>query len=149
MRVGQHTYYPLTYHRRKKKHMRIQEPRDGIYNVATGLPRSIRLSRVFAEGGEIAYTRHATKQALLDRYGHIPTPDTLRWTFDDVVEVTVAGGAATKVVVRLPFRNSRDAVYVIKTDRHNTAAGVCLTCWSNLSIDRHAPHARLTRARSS
>ena len=72
-----------------------------------------------------------TRQAREDRYGAIAIPAQIAFNGADVVEAEFVGGKLEKVVVRLPYDSTRDAIYVCKTD------GTLKTVWSNLKSDSH------------
>lgn len=79
-------------------------------------------------------TSHALKAAASDRYGKLDIPAAVTFRGSDVVEAEVNSGKVTKLVVRVSYDATRDAIYVFGLEN-----GVFLkTVWFNLKTDRHA-----------
>lgn len=76
-------------------------------------------------------TAHAENAARNDRYGKLTIPASIRFAGKDIVEAEMTGGAVTKLVVRIPYDSTRDAIYVILPN------GTLKTVWFNLSNDLH------------
>ena len=78
-------------------------------------------------------SEHAKKAALSDRNGMLTIPEKIRFDGKDVVEAEFEDGKLKKLVVRIAYDATRDAVYVF-----NVPDGLLRTVWLNLSTDRHA-----------
>ncbi len=76
-------------------------------------------------------SHHARGAALYDRYGALTIPAQITFDGKDVVEAEFEAGKLVKVVVRLSYDDTRDAIYVCKTD------GFLKTVWFNLKSDKH------------
>lgn len=77
-------------------------------------------------------TRHAIEAARSDRYGSINIPSAITFCGANVIEIETEDNKVTKLVVRLSYDATRDAVYVFLTD------GTLKTLWVNLKTDKHA-----------
>lgn len=76
-------------------------------------------------------TEHAKQAARNDRYGAITIPAQISFEGKDVVEAEFVNGKLSKIVVRLPYDGTRDAIYVCNID------GLLRTVWFNLKSDKH------------
>ena len=77
-------------------------------------------------------TEHARRAAREDRYGFIAIPASITFEGADVIEAEFEAGQLQKLVVRKPYDNRRDAIFVFNVD------GTLKTVWANLKSDCHA-----------
>ena len=110
--------------------------KDGLYNRgAYGLPAGA--AEVFsAPRVELHYGMHAHAESHADRYGVAALPGSIEIIADDVVEVQVEQGEATKAIVRFPYDDKLDLVFVLKSI---SPAGhfFVKTVWFNQASDKH------------
>lgn len=106
--------------------------RDGLYHAEVGLPERYRHPNSMVP---VAYSNHARRAAGDDRYGSIPLPGVLHLTRFETVEVEISGGRVSKIVVRGPLDDTRDAVYVLIPNFGKR--WFCKTVWVNLNSDQH------------
>lgn len=77
-------------------------------------------------------TRHAEEAAAQDRYGRITIPARIEFNGSDIVEAEVIDGKTVKIVVRLKYDDTRDAIYVVALPDCRLK-----TVWFNLKSDFH------------
>lgn len=80
---------------------------------------------------KLKVSEHAKRAARNDRYGQIEIPAEITFNGSDVVEAEFVNGKLAKVVVRLPYDSTRDAIFVCLID------GTLKTVWFNLRSDSH------------
>ena len=80
-------------------------------------------------------TAHAKKAAASDRYGALNIPASVTFKGSDVVEAEFTDKKLSKLVVRLPYDATRDAIYAIGFDSGRV---FLKTVWFNLKSDGHA-----------
>lgn len=103
-----------------------------LYHTEIFLPAAIRALTARTIAPRI--TRHAETAAAGDRYGKLTIPRTLTFSGANVVEAEVEAGRVVKLVVRLPYDATRDAVFAIGFDNGQS---FIKTVWFNLKSDRH------------
>lgn len=79
-------------------------------------------------------TRHAEQAAMTDRYGRINIPSSVTFSGADVVEAEVSEGRVVKLVLRVPYDETRDLVLAVGFDK---GASFIKTVWFNLNSDTH------------
>ncbi len=84
---------------------------------------------------ELNPTDHAREAAETDRYGAISIPAAIKFNGSNIVEAETVGGKLSKVVVRLSYDDTRDAIYAIGIDKGRT---FLKTVWFNLKSDKHS-----------
>lgn len=105
---------------------------NALYHTEIFLPSPIRALATRTIAPRI--TRHAEMAAAGDRYGKLNIPCTLTFSGADVVEAEVESGRVVKLVLRLPYDATRDAVYAVGFDN---GAAFIKTVWFNLKSDKH------------
>jgi hypothetical protein len=80
-------------------------------------------------------TRHAMEAAAGDRYGAMQIPTEIKFSGADVVEAEFTDKKLSKLVVRVKYDATRDAVFAIGFDRGES---FIKTAWFNLATDKHA-----------
>lgn len=76
-------------------------------------------------------SKHAKRAADTDRYGVLKIPSRITFSGKDIVEAEFSMGKVVKIVVRLAYDATRDAIYVCHLD------GFLKTVWFNLKSDKH------------
>ena len=108
--------------------------KNGTYNEAVFLPEQV--SDLVPRGEfELQYTFHAVNAAKSDRYGNLNLPKTLNLSEVMLAEVTVEDKTMTKVVVRHPYTETLDLVFVLIP--HNNRMMKVKTVWGNKANDNH------------
>jgi hypothetical protein len=108
--------------------------KDGLYHKTIGIPANAAKS--FLGHHRLIYTAHARVQATLDRYGKLPTPETILIGLAEIIEIEVEAGWPVKIVVRINsgVRPGLDLVLVLRP----TEGGLrVVTLWGNLATDNH------------
>lgn len=110
--------------------------KDGLYNRgAYGLPAGA--AEVFAWArAELHYSVHAYAESHADRYGVPALPGSIEVVADDVVEVQVEGGQPVKGIVRFPYDDKLDLVFVLKV-LNRPGEFFVKTVWFNQASDKH------------
>ena len=102
-----------------------------LYHRDIGLPPGFTLpNRVV----NLHWTRHAERARLDDRYGNIPHVPVLDLGQCNVIEVGLTGRKVEKVVVRTPFDDYYDLVFVLIPQ---SGAWIVKTVWYNQANDTH------------
>ena len=124
----------------------INGMKDGLYNrKAYGLPAGAAEAFVGARV-ELHYAAHAYEESKADLNGVAALPGSIEIIADDVVEVQIERGHPAKAIVRFPYDDVLDLVFVLKPI---SPAGhfFVKTVWFNRADDKHrslrlAPYAR-------
>lgn len=82
---------------------------------------------------KLKYTKHAIREAQVDKYGTITLPRFIDFDASQIIEVEL-NDKLKKFVVRLSLDERRDVCLVVKQER---SAWILITVWSNLKSDRH------------
>lgn len=108
-----------------------------VYNVAVWMPEHL-ISQVKCDKPyRMIYTEHAKRAANTDKYGRIPLPNQVMFSRSDIVELTTENGKVAKIVIRLPYTNDINLVYVLRLMDSSQSKLLCVTCWINKSSDKH------------
>lgn len=82
----------------------------------------------------LEWSQHARKAAWEERYGRIPTFQTIPLSQFSLIELGVRDGAVSKIVVRGHYDSARDVIFVLcPEDTHYFVK----TVWMNLRSDEH------------
>jgi len=108
-----------------------------LYHKDIFLPVSV-LHLDFGASYRLAYSRHAMLEALRDKLGTVTRPP--KWVdFSDaqVIEAEITDDTdITKLVVRLPYDNTRDIILVLRN--FHDGAAIVVTLWTNVITDTHS-----------
>ncbi len=80
-------------------------------------------------------TKHAIQEAANDRFGALQIPNSISFSGRDVIEAEHDGRRFCKLLVRLSYDATRDALYAIGID--DKGWPFLKTVWSNLKTDSH------------
>jgi hypothetical protein len=92
---------------------------------------------------ELHWTRHANLEALNDKLGIVQRRYDVSFTRDQIIEAKVSSvfsgtrNSVYKLVVRVPYDNTRDLILVLFTDGVNAREMRVGTCWTNRVNDTH------------
>lgn len=113
-----------------------ERPTEVTYHRDIGIPSNITVPQ-----REVAcdYTGHADRARYNDRYGTIPKLEKLDLRECDVVEVSVAEGRVSKLVVRTPHPTDarNDIVMVLRPGESKKHPWAVVTNWINSRNDTH------------
>jgi hypothetical protein len=89
---------------------------------------------------------HAYAESHADRYGVPALPGSIEIAAEDVVEVQIENGGAAKAIVRFPYDDNMDLVFVLKPISP-VGHFFVKTIWFNRASDKHrtlrlAPYSR-------
>lgn len=84
----------------------------------------------------LAYTRHALREAVQDKLGTLThAPRSVRFIDDEVIEIETTNGAVTKLVIRTQYDDRRDLILVLRNMQDGAAT--VITLWTNAVDDNH------------
>lgn len=89
------------------------------------------------------YTRHAQLECLHDKLGVIDKPPkNITFSREQVIEIAVEKSPShafiSKIVVRVPYENTRDLILVVFPEGTRADLMHVGTCWTNADHDDHA-----------
>ncbi len=109
---------------------------DGIYNRQIGLP--LELAQPFLGRWRLVLSKHCKAAMQTDRHGAIVLDNFLTVIDGRIVEITVTGGVAEKVLHRAPYSPRLDLTIVLVGPRPDAGTIWVKTCWLNVASDNHS-----------
>lgn len=112
---------------------------DGLYHREIGFPKNwidLLPNSFTPTHVKLSYGSHARQEALVDRYGEIKLPDSISFSRESgikIIEMEVASGVVTKLVVRAPYDEDKDIIIVFQPQD-----GFVRTVWFNQKTDTHS-----------
>ena len=86
------------------------------------------------ERATLRWGKHARHAAWEERYGRIPTFESIPLSQFSLIELGVQNGKVSKIVVRGHYDERRDVIFVLVPD---DGYYFVKTVWSNLRTDKH------------
>lgn len=112
-------------------------PAETTYHRDIGIPSNVTVPQRVVK---CEYGGHADQERFEEKYGQIPRLDSVDLASADVVEVAVAEGRVSKLLVRVPHPTSAqdDIVMVLRPGETKRSPWTVVTNWVNRKNDKHS-----------